>query len=84
MNRNYRRNSVSRTFKDYLVPIIGLVLVFVLIYSFFSGDSNDTTITDGENRVGYALNFGDIETEAFIEYTGGKKEKVENTTKIFK
>lgn len=34
-----RRNAVTKNLKDYMVPIIGLALIVILIFSvFFSGD----------------------------------------------
>jgi len=85
MNRHQRRNNLSNTFKDYFVPIVGGVLILILLYSFFTGDSSTDTSTDTwENRIGYELIFGDINTEAFIEYENGKKEQVEGSSEIFK
>lgn len=83
MNRQYRRNNISNTFKDYFVPIVGFVLIVIILYSFFSGGDEVTSI-DTENRTGYALNFDGLGTEAFIEYETGKRETVENQAEIFK
>lgn len=85
MSRQYnRRNQLSRTFKDYLVPIIGFVLICILVYSFL-GWGTDTASTETlENRIWYSLQFSGIDTEAFIEYTWGNKEEIENSTEIFK
>jgi len=85
MNRQYRRtSSLSTTLKDYFIPIVGFVLIIILIYSFFSGDDTNTKTQNLENRTWYELDFWSVDTEAFIEYTWGKKEKIENATKIFK
>ena len=83
MNRYHRRNNVSRTIKDYFVPIVGLILIIALIYSFFSSDE-PTIQTQQENTTGYALEYQDTNTEAFIEYSGGNKEATSNGTQIFK
>ena len=85
MNRQRGRNSLTNTFKDYLVPIVGCFLLIIILYSIFSGDDTATVNeVSNENRVGYSTVFGDLETEAFIEYETGKKEKIENGSKIFK
>lgn len=85
MNRQRGRNSLTNTFKDYLVPIVGCFLLIIILYSIFSGDDTATVNeVSNENRVGYSTVFGDLETEAFIEYETGKKEKIENGSEIFK
>lgn len=83
-NRQYRRNQVSRTLKDYLVPIIWWVLIIIIIYSFFSWGSDTSLPVDPETNTGYQLQFSSIDTEAFIEYTWGNNEQVENGSDIFK
>lgn len=84
MNRQYRRNNISNTFKDYFVPIVGFVLIIILLYSFFNGGNDTENVVNIENRTWYALEFDGVDTEAFIEYENEKKESVENGTEIFK
>ncbi len=83
MARQQRRNSLARTFKDYFVPIVGLALIVVLLWSFFGGGDDNSSQTT-ENRQWYALNFWDVDTEVFVEYSWGNREKVENGTEMFK
>jgi len=85
MSRYNRRNSVSKTFKDYLVPIIGGIVILLILFSLFSGDSDtatDTTTTT-ENRIGSSLVLSDS-ANAFIEYTGNKKEEILANRDVFK
>lgn len=84
MARNYRKQSLKNTFKDYMVPIIGGFLILILIYSFFRWDSPESNSTVIENQIWYQVIFRDINTAALIEYETGKKEEILNNTEIFK
>ena len=45
-----RRNAVTKNFKDYLVPIVGGILVLFFIINLFAG-GEDTTLQNTENRL---------------------------------
>lgn len=86
MNRysNRRKSSISKTFKDYLVPIIGFALIILIVYSFFSGDSATTDTENTENRIGSQLTLKGINPEVYVVYTGEKQEQITTAQEIFK
>jgi len=84
MARYNRRNSLSKTFKDYLVPIIGLVLIIILIFSFFSGKKETPQITQEENRTAISVNLNWEWNESYVVYPGGNKEAFTTATKLYK
>lgn len=86
MSRNYRRrNSIQATFKDYLVPIIWGVFILILLYSFFSWNTTDTSMENWwENRIPAEISFWDTNAEAFIEYPGNIQEKITGDSKLYK
>ena len=45
-----RRNPVTKNIKDYLVPIIGWILMLILLFSIFTGDWVPTN-NQAENQV---------------------------------
>ena len=85
MTRNSRRhNNLQSTLKDYLVPIIGWILILMLIYSFFNGDSSTATTNTDENRVPTQITFGSVDTQAFINYPGNTKEEITEANSLYK
>lgn len=86
MNRynNRKKNSLSKTFKDYLVPIVGFFLIILIVYSFFSGDSSNTDSSVTENRLGAELTLNGTNPEVYIIYTGENQEQITTSQEIFK
>lgn len=86
MSRYRNRNSFQNTFKDYLVPIIGWVLLLILLYSLFSGGWNDTptTTSSSENQNPVSITFDTIDDEVFIVYPGEKREQINESEKLYK
>ena len=86
MTRNIRRhNSIQSTFKDYLVPIIGWVVILILLYSFFNGDSTTppSENTD-ENRNPTQVSFSSVDTQASITYPWNIEEKINDSHSFYK
>lgn len=86
MARNrYRNNSLKATIKDYLVPIIGWVLIIILLYSFFSWDSSEVNVSnENENRTPTDISFSSIDTQATIVYPWDTKEDINDSYSLFK
>ena len=85
MNIRRRHSNLTKTLKDYLVPIVALFLILILAYSLFSWDSNEEKLDNiGENITWAVLEFNSEDSEVYIEYTGGDKKLVENNTSLYK
>jgi hypothetical protein len=82
MNRR-RNNNFSQTIKDYLVPIIGLLLIVVLAWSMFGGGEK-TVEPNTNNGIGLEVTLDSPSTEAMIVYEGDFKTPVETSAKLFK
>lgn len=77
-------NKIIKTFKDYLVPIIWVLLILIIIINSLS--SNDSDI---ENNKEQSINYLDIslennETQAYIVYPWDNKQKIELSWSITK
>lgn len=88
MSRN-RNSNLSKTLKDYAVPLVWLILILILLYSVFSSWSS--TVEPNNSEV--SEEFIDVEpkvllnsdtTEAYIIYENWKKEKIEESILIWK
>lgn len=79
-----RRNSIQKGMKDYMVPIIGGVLIIILIFSVFSWWGNEPTQIDLENKVWLTLNMDSSATEGYIEYPWNFKKKIEWDISLYK
>ena len=84
MARYNRRSPLTKTFKDYLVPIIGFVLIIILLFSFFSGDKTPVETTDQENRIGIDVTLNGDWSEAYVMFPGDKKEEINGGTTLYK
>jgi len=62
-----RRNPVTKNIKDYLVPIIGGILMLILLVSIFTGDSTPTN-NQSENQQGIGVMMDTSNTESFVIY----------------
>ena len=82
MVRN-RRNSFSKTIKDYIVPIIWLLLIIILIFSFFSGSSSNDN-TSIENQVWIDVTLDSDSSEAYIIYPWDNKKQIEQNIGLYK
>lgn len=85
MVRTSRRHSSSlqTTLKDYLVPIIGWLLILLLLYTFLKGDDT-VNINTSENKNPTSLSFWVSDTEAYIVYHDDVKEKINETSLFYK
>ncbi len=84
--RNGLNSGMSKTLRDYLVPIIWLFLVVLLIFSFFSGES-DNDLSDTikyENQVPLNIMLDTDITEAYVIYPWENKVKMDADKEIYK
>lgn len=86
MSRYNRRNVVSKTFKDYLVPFIGVLLIVILIISFIGWDKETNPTSDNlENKIWMNVSINSDTSEAYIEYIWwDKKDITWEDTKLYK
>jgi len=84
--RNGPSNAISKTLRDYLVPIIWLFLIILLIFSFFSGwDNNDINDTiKYENQIPINISLDSDITESYIVYPGENKVQMEGDKDLYK
>jgi hypothetical protein len=84
MNRRANQNKkILKTFKDYLVPIffVFIILIFI-VHSLFSGDEK-IVVDSGDNSF-LSLSLSSPQTEAYIEYNGWNKTKLEWEVSLYK
>lgn len=80
---NRRRNWIQKSIRDYIVPIIGALLIFILIFSFFSWDSSSAP-NDTENKIWLSLLLAWNNSSATIVYPWDYKADVEESTSLYK
>lgn len=78
-----RRNTLQKWLKDYIVPIVWLLLIIILIFSVFFWGDGDAQI-DSENKVWFKLVLDTSNTESYIEYPGNLKKKIEWDISLYK
>lgn len=86
MSRNRNRNAIQNTFKDYLVPIVGWVILLILIFSIFWGDDSENiqTNSSSENIDPVNVNFISEDTQAFIMYPWDEREEIQAWASLYK
>jgi hypothetical protein len=80
MYRRGRKNNLMRTLKAYLVPIIGLFLIIILFYSFFSWwneNSKNADIESVSSKTWINISYSLWETDASLILENWKEEKIE-------
>ncbi len=82
MNRR-GNNKIVKNFKDYLVPIfiVFIILIFIFNYIFSSDDQKEVNTSDN-SFLNISLNSS--QTEAYIEYSWGKKSKIETDVSLYR
>lgn len=86
---NRRRNvTMVKSLKDYIVPIVWLLLIILLIYSVFSGgDSSNSNVQNtiqNENKVPLEVKADNEFTEAYVVYTWANKKLIEDQVSLYK
>jgi hypothetical protein len=78
-----RRNPVAKNIKDYLVPIIGWILMLILFFSIFTGDSTPTK-NQSENQVWIGIMMDTSNTQSYVIYPWQDKVVVSENISLFK
>lgn len=85
----YRRQekNYTKVLKDYAVPIIWVLLIFLFIYSIFSGSNTNgvewiTPPVNNEQR-SYLVSFNQEDTSAQVIYSWGWREDISEWTQVF-
>lgn len=86
MSRNRSRNAMQNTFKDYLVPIVGWVILIILLFSVFWGDDTQTSTNTetSENINPVSVNFSTEGTQAFIMYPWDERKEIQQWASLYK
>ncbi|MDD3144883.1 MAG: hypothetical protein PHV23_02110 [Candidatus Gracilibacteria bacterium] len=85
MTRRRGSNSaLQKNIKDYIVPIIGGILVLFLIFSLFSGNSGSETKTNVENQSGISVKLDSDSSSATLIYPGDYKKELEGDQTLYK
>ena len=79
-----KKNSLQKTVKDYIVPIIWLFLILLLIFTIFSSDNDIEKKVDLENRIWLDLNLDSNDNKAYIIYSWWKKSIVDDSSLLYK
>lgn len=83
MTRRRSPNWFQKSLKDYIVPIIGGILVLFLIFSIFSWDDTDSK-TNIENQSWITLSLDTTSSEATIIYSWDYKKEIEWDSFLYK
>ena len=78
------RPGISKNLKDYMVPIIVLIIVILILFSVFSWWDKDNTNLSGENQVWLNVIMDTPNTEWYIVYPWDYKKKIEWNTFLYK
>lgn len=79
-----RRGTVEKWLRDYIVPIIWLLLIIILIFNVFSSNSKPNTSAVVENKVWLSVALEWTNPESFISYPWDNKEKIVWETMLYK
>ncbi len=83
MYRHNRKTLVSKTFRDYLVPFVWLLLIIILIISFLSWWDKEK-IMNHENKIWINVNLNWENSSSYIEYIWGDKKEIAWNAEIYK
>lgn len=81
------RNSVQwqKVLKDYAVPLVGVLLIMILVGSYFFWDSSEDVDLEKENQIGLLITLDTPESEVYVTYPGNEdKKKVEWSVSLYK
>ena len=84
MSRYQRRQaSLGDTLKDYLVPIIGLLLIILILWSVLWGNNDSESVENvSDSRTSTEIIFLSPETEAIVVYPNEAKDTLNNWASI--
>lgn len=83
MTRRRGSNALQKNIKDYIVPIIGWILVLFLVFSLFSWDSSDSK-TNIENQSWISIKLDSESAQATLIYPWDYKKELEGDGNLYK
>jgi len=86
MTRYKRRSSLQNNIKDYLVPIVGWVIILLLILKLLSWDTVSPEAVDQDTwdtNSNLDISFSWTDTKAFISYPGDKQEEITDSIDLY-
>lgn len=78
-----RRGNIEKGLRDYMVPIVGWILLLLLIFSMFSW-WDDTPKVDTENKTWLEISLNWLNSDATIVYPWDFKKKIEGDISLYK
>lgn len=78
-----RWNSILDNLKDYIVPIVWLILIIVLIYSFFGWWETEPS-KNTENKIWLNVSLDSSTSKWKITFSAGKEKEVDVTSSLYK
>jgi len=79
-----RRNKVSKTLKDYLVPLIWVLFIIIIIINSMSSHNKSKSNIWNENTTPIEVNTKNSGTQAYIVYSGDSKKKIDWNISLYK
>jgi len=79
-----RRSKVSKTLKDYLVPLIGVLFIIIIVINSMSGNNKPKSNIWNENTTPIEVNTKNSDTLAYIVYPGDSKKKIDWNISLYK
>lgn len=79
---NRRNNKILKNFKDYLVPIVIIFIIFVFVLNYIF--SKETEIKTIDNTSFLSLSLNSPDTEAYVFYSWWNKTKIDSNTSLYK
>lgn len=81
--RSWNNKKILKTFKDYLVPIFFVFIIFILILNYIFWWESTPVVSNGDNS-SLTTTLSSPQTEAYVEYNGGNKTKIEWDVSLYK
>ncbi len=72
-----RNKKITKSLKDYLVPVIGWFILLFIVYNIVSSGGDEKTPTTQQTPI--IVDVDTQTTQAYVEYSGGKKTQIETT-----
>lgn len=83
--RNRNNVQIQKLLKDYAVPLVWLVLIILLVGSYFFWGAEEPTVNTNENQIGLDVGLDTPDTEAYITYSGDEyNKKIEGAISMYK
>lgn len=81
---NRRNKKVVKNFKDYIIPIVWVLIILILILNFIFGWDDTENNTNIVNNTPIEVSLKDNDTEAYVVYASWDRKKVEGSLQTYK